>query len=317
MTPLFVLCYIMYTTITSTTLSLLLGLRLLLRRISSRRSSEEIANVIALYEGTVYHERCHPARNSFRFQARYALIDLDRPPYSPPNYLSADDARRAAKTNGPVHLLRIPPSLGYERSPVNYYYCYDIEGSTKTLKKCLVEASNTPWGESVTFVFNPSCDLVPKSEYISPFMDMHGSWRLKVKEPGENLFAFISVQHPQVGTMFRASFTANKVETSSVITSDDLEAFFWLMPHRVSIMAYWNALKLVWKNVPFYEHPRKENPSYRDEAIPRDEKMQFCPIFGGNKSNNLRREERIDRCFTWKDAKGPWSYLIAYTGKIL
>ncbi|XP_042002120.1 uncharacterized protein LOC121751438 [Salvia splendens] len=316
MTPLFVLCYIIYTTITSTILSLLLALRLLLRRISSLRTSEEIGNVIALYEGSVYHERRHPARNAFRFPARYALIDLDRPPYSPPNYLSADNARRAAKTNGPVHLLRIPSSLGYERSPVNYYYCYEIEGSTKILKKCLVEASNTPWGESVTFVFNPSSDLVPKSEYISPFMDMLGSWRLKVSEPSEHLFAFIAVEHPQLGTYFRASFTAKKVKTPTPISSDDLEAFFWLMPHRVSIMAYWNAVKLWWKNVPFFDHPRKENPSYRDDAIPLDEKMQFCPIFGGNKSK-VRCEERIDRCFTWKDAKRPWSYLISYTGKIL
>ncbi|KAG6416449.1 hypothetical protein SASPL_123879 [Salvia splendens] len=285
MTPLFVLCYIIYTAITSTVLSLLLGLRLLLRRFSSARTSEEIGNVIALYEGTVYHERRHPACNAFRFPARYALIDLDRPPYSRPNYLSADDARRTAKTNGPVHLLRIPTSLGYERSPVNYYYCYEIEGSTKILKKCLVE-------------------------------DMLGSWRLKVSEPGENLFAFIAVEHPQLGTYFRASFTATKVATPMPISSDDLEAFFWLMPHRVSIMAYWNAAKLWWKNVPFFDHPRKENPSYRDEAIPLDEKMQFCPIFGGNNSK-ARCEERIDRCFTWKDAKRPWSYLISYTGKIL
>lgn len=98
MTPIFVLCYIIYTTFTTTILSLLL----FLRRISSFRTSDEVGNVIALYEGTVYHERRHPAQNSFRFLARYALIDLDRPPYSPPGYLSADDARLAAKTNGPV-----------------------------------------------------------------------------------------------------------------------------------------------------------------------------------------------------------------------
>ena len=69
---------------------------------------------------------------------------------------------------------------------------------------------------------------------------MLGSWRLKVSEPGENLFSFIAVEHPKLGTYFRASFTATKVATPMPISSDDLEAFFWLMPHRVSIMAYWN-----------------------------------------------------------------------------
>ncbi|KAL7145550.1 hypothetical protein ABFS83_07G092000 [Erythranthe nasuta] len=258
MTQLYLLCYIIYTTFT--------GFRLLFRRISGGAgSNQEIRNIVALYEGTVFHERRYPTRNSFRFPARYALIDLDLPPYSPPNYLSADHARRAAKTNGPVYLLRIPPSLGYERSPVNIYYCYHFEQSSTvpSLKKCLVEASNTPWGESVTFVFNPNSDVIAKSEYISPFMDMEGNWRLKVNNPGKHLYAFISVQHPKFGNYFNASLTAERVVTSSSMHSDDLEAFFWLIPHRVSIAAYWNDVKLWWKNVPFYSHPRKENPMYK------------------------------------------------------
>ncbi|KAL8479381.1 hypothetical protein ACS0TY_026305 [Phlomoides rotata] len=312
MSPLFIFCYFIYTAITTTMLSLLLAFRLLLRRITALPTSNVVGNIVGLYEGTIYHERRHPVHNSFRFPARYALIDLDRPPYSPPNFLSSDDARRAARTSGPVYLLRVPPSLGYERSPVNYYYCYDIEGSTKILKKCLVETSNTPWGESVTFVFNPNSDLVPKSEYISPFSDMLGNWRLKVNEPGEHLFAFVAVEHTKFGTYFRSSFTAKKVMTSPSLTSDDLEAFFWLMPHKITMTTYWNAVKLWLKNAPFYQHPRKQNPLYREEAISVDEKMQLCPIFGGNNSTNnlIRHEERIDRCFTWKDAKRPWSYLI-------
>ncbi|KAK6146341.1 hypothetical protein DH2020_020210 [Rehmannia glutinosa] len=282
MSPLFLLCYITYTTFTSIIFSLLLAFRLLCRRVSAPAGGpNEKGNIVALYEGTVFHQRRHPVRNSFRLPARYALIDLNRPPYAPPNYLSADDARRVAKTNGPVFLLRIPASVGYERSPVNLYYCYDIQGSTTTLKKCIVE-------------------------------DMLGNWKLKVNEPGEILYAIISVQHPKLGNYFTASFTAKRVIYDST-TSDDLEAFFWLMPHKVSITAYWNALKLWWNNVPFYTHPRIENPTYREEAFQRDEKMQLiCPAFGGiNKANNnLRSGGKIDRCFMWKDAKWPWSYLI-------
>ncbi|KAH6833463.1 hypothetical protein C2S53_012685 [Perilla frutescens var. hirtella] len=313
MTPLYVVCYIIYTTFTSTILSLLLGFRLLRRRLSFSSTAAEVdaGNVIALYEGTLHHERRHPVHNSFRFTARYALIDLDRPPHAPPTYLSADKARQTAKTNGPVFLLTTLPSLGYRSTPVSYYYCYDIqENSKRTFKKCI--GTNTPWGESVTFVFNPSSDLVPKCEYISPFSDMLGKWKLKVSEPGEDLYAYISVQHPDFGNnYFIATLKAKKVSISST-TPDDLEAFFWLQPHKGSIISYWNGVKLWWKNAPFYEHPRKENPAYREEALTRNEKMvQFCPAFNVANDDVRRDDGTIDRCFMWKDAPWPWSYLIA------
>ncbi|XP_057771311.1 uncharacterized protein LOC130991222 [Salvia miltiorrhiza] len=309
-TPLFIICYFIYTTFTTTILSLLLGFRLLRRRLSSSSAAadENVGNIIALYEGTLHHERRNPVRNSFRFSTRYALIDLDRPPHAPPTYLSADEARRTAKTNGPVFLLTTLPSLGYRSTPVSYYYCYDIEGSNKIFKKCIIEGTNTPWAESVTFVFEPSSDSVPKCEYISPFSDMLGHWRLKVSEPGEDLYAYISVEHPYFGNnYFIATLKAKKVEMSST-TPDDLEAFFWLQPHKGSLISYWNGVKLWWRNAHFYEHPRKENPSYREEALKRNEKkIQMCPAFGGN--DVVRREGMVDRCFMWKDAPWPWSYL--------
>ena len=34
----------------------------------------------------------------------------------------------------------------------------------------LFQVTNTPWGERVTFVFNPNSDLVAKSLHVSPFM---------------------------------------------------------------------------------------------------------------------------------------------------
>ncbi|XP_042026197.1 uncharacterized protein LOC121773409 [Salvia splendens] len=315
MTPLLIICYFIYTTFTTTILSILLGLRLLRRRLfSPSTSSDNVGNVVALYEGALNHERRNPVRNSFRFTTRYALIDLDRAPYAPPTYLSADEARRMAKTNGPVFLLTTLPSLGYRSTPVSYYYCYDIDDSKKSFKKCIVEGTNTPWAESVTFVFEPSFDSVPKCEYISPFSDMHGHWRLKVSEPGEDLYAYISVEHPKFGNnYFIATLKAKKVQISST-TPDDLEAFFWLQPHKGSLISYWNGVKLWWKNADFHEHPRKENSMYREKALERNQKIQFCPAFGGNSAANavvVSHEDTIDRCFMWKDAPWPWSYLIA------
>ncbi|XP_042009382.1 uncharacterized protein LOC121758007 [Salvia splendens] len=314
-TPLFLFCYIIYTTFTTTILSLFLGFRLLRRRLfNSSTANGDVGNVIALYEGTLHHERRNPVHNSFRFTTRFALIDLDRAPYAPPTYLSADEARRATKTNGPVYLLTTLPSLGYRSTPVSYYYCYEIEDSKKIFKKCIVEGTNTPWGESITFVFNPSSDSVPICQYITAFSDMLGNWRLKVNEPGEDLYAYISIEHPKFGNnYFIATLKAKKVEISST-TPDDLEAFFWLQPHRGSIISYWIALKLWWKNAHFHEHPRKENANYREDYYKRNEKkIQLCPAFGGKNTANdvVSSEEAVDRCFMWKEAPWPWSCLIA------
>ena len=72
-------------------------------------------------------------------------------------------------------------------------------------------------------------------------------------------------------------------------------------------------VKLWWKNADFHEHPRKENSMYREKALERNQKIQFCPAFGGKSAVNdvVHNEETIDRCFMWKDAPWPWSYLIA------
>lgn len=36
-------------------------------------------------------------------------------------------------------LLTIPRSVGYEQNPLSLYYCYEVEGSTQCLKKCIAE----------------------------------------------------------------------------------------------------------------------------------------------------------------------------------
>lgn len=36
-------------------------------------------------------------------------------------------------------LLTIPPSVGYEQNPLSLYYCYNLEGSSKRLSKCIAQ----------------------------------------------------------------------------------------------------------------------------------------------------------------------------------
>ncbi|EOY27676.1 Uncharacterized protein TCM_029462 isoform 2 [Theobroma cacao] len=244
----YLFCSILSAFFTSLAFSLLLPFRFLLPR--QRRppplSTTENEHV-SLYEGTVWHERRRPVRHSFRYSVRYALFDLDNAPKAPPDHLSANEARRTAETTGPVFLLTIPPSVGYEQNPLSLYYCYDLEGSTKLLKKCIAEVTNTPWGERVRFVLDPNSDLVAKPLHVSPFM----------------------------------------------------------------------AIKLWWKNVPFIQHPRYTNPSYREEALKHDRKLQCCRAVGEKKDEFMQvggscpgivaERNHGERLFVWRDAKWPWT----------
>lgn len=289
---------------TSLALSLILVFRTLFTR---RPSSTTPSNAVSLYQGTVWHERRRPVHHSFRYSVRYALFDLDHA-HAPPDHLSADEARQVAQTTGPVLLLTIPPSVGYEQNPLSLYYCYDMDGSARLLKKCIAEVTNTPWGERVVFIFDPNSDVVAKPLHVSPFMDMLGNWNIKANDPTDSLSVFISVQHPELGDYFVASLKAKRLSSVS-----DHAMFFWLMPHKVALWIYWHALKLWWKNVHFIQHPRYTNPTYREEAMIRDKKLQCNQALAWDRGNCLQADGHQPgnladrkRWFKWRDAKRPW-----------
>ncbi|EPS70462.1 hypothetical protein M569_04301 [Genlisea aurea] len=297
---------IVSTALTSSALSILILLRICFRRLYGRRRVEDYgSSSVRYYSGTVWHERRRPVRHSFSYPVRYALYDLGGAADVPEGHLSVEYCRLLCGTNGSVFLLTIPPSVGYEQNPLSVYYCYDVDGSTQVFRKCIAEVTNTPWGERVTFVFDPNSDLVAKPLHVSPFMacilllklfffDMHGNWSMKTSDPGDSLHIVITVHHPSLGNYFSASLTARRVDSSSV---DDHSMFFWLMPHKVAFWIYWHALKLLWKGVPFVPHPRCQTPTYREDALDRNEVLH---------SRNVQLMDSKTRCFEWRDAKWPW-----------
>ncbi|RLM84624.1 uncharacterized protein C2845_PM04G02690 [Panicum miliaceum] len=179
MEALYLLASLAATLVTSAFQSLLLFLRLLFQR-RHDSDSGSTAGATRVYEGRVRHSRRRPAAHAFEYPVRYALVDLDRMPL--PDHLSADDARRIASTSGPVRLLTIPKSVGYEQNPLSIYYCYNSagQGQDGELRMCIAEVTNTPWGERVMFTFQPESDLVAKPLHVSPFMALR-LWLKNVK----------------------------------------------------------------------------------------------------------------------------------------
>ncbi|KAK9151121.1 hypothetical protein Syun_009430 [Stephania yunnanensis] len=318
--------YLLFSATSTIATAFALSLRLLLRYFYSlilnrrQQEDEEVDDDragISLYEGTVWHERRSPVCHAFKYDVRYALVDLDRahtnralPSSFFANHLSAHEARRITSTTGPVFLLTIPASVGYEQNPLSVYYCYDVQ-----LKKCIAEhideVTNTPWGERVSFTFDPELDLVAKPLHVSPFMDMLGYWRMRANTPGTNISLVISVHHPKLGDYFTATLTAKRVSSWTSTT----ELFFWLMPHKVALWVYLQALNLWWKNVQFLQHPRYHNHDYRELAELRDRKLRCSWVDGQDENGlckpncqNLQSSSGIndDRWFVWRDAQWPW-----------
>jgi hypothetical protein len=125
---------------------------------------------VVFYEGTVTHVRSRPVENSFNYNVRMAVVNLDDPPTwfrpSRNENLSAGEARALAGTEGPVRVLTHPPAVGYVQNPISVYYCYDKRGR---LQKGIAEVTNTPWGERVTFLFSPDGECLDCSLLCSCF----------------------------------------------------------------------------------------------------------------------------------------------------
>ena len=187
--------------------------RIALRRVLAadreRKTNESAseARTTTWYKATVHHARNKPVTHRFSYDVRVAVVDLDDPPSwydaRTNDTMTADEARAAANTRGGVRLLTDPAVAGYVQNPISVYYCYDESGALET---CIAEVTNTPWGDRVTFLFDPSGASVPKVLHVSPLMDMKNVWTLSTRDPkgSDRLYLRVSVDHAELGKYFDA-----------------------------------------------------------------------------------------------------------------
>ena len=186
--------------------------------------------------------------------------------------MTADEARARCGTDGPVRLFTSPWSFGYVQNPISVYYCYaggsssgDVNGrssvSAESLVACIAEVTNTPWGERVTFNFDPAGQRVPKALHVSPFMDMRGDWHISATHAGEKMSLTVNVvNHPVFGDYFHASLRAKRDDGVYARGRNERSGLRRLMahgctPHRVAFWIYQQALVVLWKGVSFFPPP--------------------------------------------------------------
>ena len=239
-------------------------LRLLLGLLPSSPTKTATATT-RWYRAAVHHARTKPVDHRFSYDVRVAVVDLDNPPAyydaGANDTMTADRARGLAGTDGPVWLLTDPSVGGYVQNPISLYYCYD---KSDVLVTCIAEVTNTPWGDRVTFSFDPtdpSGASLPKVLHVSPLMDMKNVWTLKTKDPrkSDRLYLRVSVDHAELGKYFDAVIEG-RVDRDSPYERNETANLAVLLkygfqPQRVALWIYWHAVCLLWKGVPFYGPP--------------------------------------------------------------
>lgn len=245
-----------------------------------------------LYTGQVGHQRLAPIDNSFHYSLFFLYLDLaeletvfanrwfwsvERPNWASfrradhfrPQSLPLDQSVRneverqlGRRPQGPIRILTHLRYLGYCFNPISIYYCFAEDG--QTLEAFLIEVHNTPWGEEYLRAFDARTDQrdgawyryqLDKEFHVSPFMPMDISYDWRFTAPAEQLK--VQMTNIQQGKQL---FTASLNLQQKPLTGGNLSGALLRLPFmtaKVIAAIYWQALRLKWKGVPFYDHPEQ------------------------------------------------------------
>jgi uncharacterized protein len=180
----------------------------------------------ALYDAVVVHSRTEPIHRTFRHRISLWLVDLDHLP-DPPRWArplgrfdAADhlgspgrsirhnvDAWLAARgvdlAGGRVLMLANARALGHVFNPITLYWCWRPDG----VLECVVAEVHNTYGERHCYLLRPDQRgraEVDKAFYVSPFLELGGSYEMHVSPPGPRICVTVDLrQHGR--TVFHAS----------------------------------------------------------------------------------------------------------------
>ncbi len=249
-----------------------------------------------IFEGQVRHRRFSPRSHQFNYRLYLLYLDLAELPElfdkywlwsaRKPNLAwfrrqdhMGDPASSLDSTirktiqqatgilpEGPIRLLTHLRYFGYGFNPVSFYYCYDR--ADQQLQTIVAEVNNTPWGEQHYYVL-PASEHSGHSRHlryqrqkefhVSPFMpmDIDYDWRFSI--PDKHLNVHMENYH-EGSKIFDATLLLQRCPINRINLARVLLQYPFITGKVIGAI-YWQALKLLLKKVPFYNHPdKKEAP---------------------------------------------------------
>lgn len=241
-----------------------------------------------LYVGTLYHRRQAPTIHKFTYSVFLPYLNVSRLDeslrhlpgwgtgrFSPASFRRTDflaphdqdlstvvkdkvNQELGVRPSGDIYLLANLRYFGYSINPIACYFCFD---TSEELQAIVLEVTNTPWEERITYVVpcaNGQADFeFHKAMHVSPFNPMDMTYHFACKAPNDKLNLRL-----QVSQASEPIFLASLALTAQPLTAKSAVAILWRYPHmtvKVAAGIYWQALKLWLKRTPVYAHPSKEH----------------------------------------------------------
>ena len=242
-----------------------------------------------IYLGQVSHRRLQPRHHAFRYRLFMLYLDLaeldevfrgrwlwsaQRPalawfrredhfgdPHLPLDTCVRDLVQRETghRPAGPIRLLTHLRYFGYCFNPISIYYCFAPD--SEQVEALVAEVTNTPWGERHCYVLEAVRPGQPqrfrKAMHVSPFMPLPLEYVWRSNQPSERLGVHMDVL--QDGEkLFDATLGLRRRAISGRALATVLLGFP-CMTLVVIAAIYWQALRLWFKQMPFFDHPPKSS----------------------------------------------------------
>ena len=170
--------------------------------------------------------------------------------------------KQAVEIQGDVYLLAHLRYFGFYFSPLNLYY---LKQGGK-FRYMLAEVSNTPWNEKYYYLVDlQETRRHPKEFHVSPFNPMEQDYQWRVVPPAtdhDHCLVHIELfgHDSSCKKIFDATLNLNRIELNQkqltrVLLTTPIQTF------SIVVGIYWQALKLIAKRIPFYQHPSKKSRS--------------------------------------------------------
>jgi hypothetical protein len=159
---------------------------------------------------------------------------------------------------GRIRLLCFPRLLGYGFNPLSLWYCEHADGR---LRAVIAEVNNT-FGQRHCYLLHDAGRAIPwplraeklKCFYVSPLMDMQGSYRFRLSQPADRLVVLIR----QLDEQGQLKLVASQTGTGEPLTDAGLQRALRQMPmmtYKVMFAIHWQALKIWLGGARFFSKP--------------------------------------------------------------